>query len=227
MPRTAATHEPRLSRPRATRRPSRLRLTHLIEQKVQTLSDPDLRRLAAELKITQPDGSMIRSVSSRPKLPTSGPGAGATDPDGGSALHLAGRGVGPLVSRREGRANLDFLTRDDPSTDWAASDLLGAGELAARLDVARATLDNWRHAGKIVAFRKGIRNFVYPLRQFERFGPLEGVDHVLAHFPTPEDAWEWLVTPNRSSAGEPPLERLRAKHVDEVVRAAEGALDYA
>ena len=116
---------------------------------------------------------------------------------------------------------------DDASSDWASSELLGAGETAARLDVARATLDNWRRAGKAVAFRKGVRNYLYPARQFDRFGPVEGLDRVLPHFATVEDAWEWLVTPNRHTGGEPPIERLRARRADEVARAAEGALDYA
>jgi hypothetical protein len=115
---------------------------------------------------------------------------------------------------------------DDEALDWAASDLYGAGDMAKILNVSRATLDNWRTANKVIAFRKGIRNYVYPARQFERFGPVEGLDQVLGYFSSPEGAWEWLVAPNRYTNNEPPLERLRAKHVNEVVRAAEGALDF-
>jgi len=45
----------------------------------------------------------------------------------------------------------------------------------------------------VLAFRRGIRNFVYPVRQFDR---------------------------------QRPIERLRKGKVEEVVRAAEGALDF-
>jgi hypothetical protein len=75
--------------------------------------------------------------------------------------------------------------------------------------------------------RKGLRNFLYPLRQFDHFKPVEGLDSVAALFPSPEDAWEWLVAPNRMTDGEPPIEKLRSGKVQMVRNAAEGALDYA
>jgi len=188
--------------------------------------------LAAELRITVPDGTALPTELETAKAMHRERGARAqrlalsTD-DHGGVRELSGSGVGQTIGLEEGRAGLDALTIEDTSSDWASSELLGAGETTARLEVARATLDNWRNAGKVVAFRKGVRNYVYPIRQFERFGPIEGLDRVLAQFPAAEDAWEWLVTPNCSTGGEPPIERLKAKQVDEVARAAEGALDYA
>jgi hypothetical protein len=99
--------------------------------------------------------------------------------------------------------------------------------MAARLQVPCATLESWRIANKVIAFLTENQDFAYPARQFEQSGPVEGIDRVLAHFPSPGEAWEWLVTPNRYTNDEPPIDRLRAKHVDEVARAAEGAQDFA
>jgi uncharacterized protein (DUF2384 family) len=56
--------------------------------------------------------------------------------------------------------------------------------------------------------------------------PVEGLDRLTGFFPSPEEAWEWLVTPNRYSNDGPPIERLRSKHVEEVVRAADGVDDF-
>lgn len=144
----------------------------------------------------------------------------------GEARKLAGGGLGTLLSKAEGAARLDGVTVEDDSDQWAETELLGAGEMAERLGVARTSLDNWRRVHKILAFRKGVRNYVYPVRQFERLAPLEGLDRVRAHFSDDESAWEWLVTPNRYTGDAAPIERLRKGKVDEVARAAEGALDY-
>ncbi len=179
-------------------------LTQLIEQKVRRLDMRALVRLAGELDI-----------------PVS------ADLEAETTIELTGQGIGPVISAAESGRRLEAITTDDVSSDWAESELLGAGELAERLNIARATLDNWRKARKILGFRKGLRNFVYPARQFERFRPLDGLDRVANHFPTPEDTWEWLVIPNRSTRDQPPIERLRAGEAELVFRAAEGALDYA
>ena len=136
-----------------------------------------------------------------------------------------GGGLGPLISRAEGQARLDVITTHDEDMS-RETELLGAGDMAARLGIARASLDNWRRAHRILAFRKGVRNFVYPVRQFERLGPLEGIDLVRAHFSDDESAWEWLVTPLDVMDDAAPIEWLRKGRVDAVARAAEGALDY-
>lgn len=143
----------------------------------------------------------------------------------GEARKLAGGGLGKLLSRTDALADLDAITEDDRD-EWAETELLGAGEMAERLGVARTSLDNWRRAHKVLAFRKGVRNFVYPVRQFERLAPLEGLDRVRAYFSDDETAWEWLVTPNRYTADAEPIERLRKGKIEEVASAAEGALDY-
>jgi len=204
--------------PRAATAVQRVALTQLIEEKVNRLDMPALIRLAADLDIT---------------LPTKLKGAAATRRSGepskraAQTIDFRGSGIGPAVSAGDGSRLLDVITTDNASSDWADTELLGAGDLADRLKVSRATLDNWRKTKKILGLRKGLRNFVYPARQFDRLSPIEGLDRIADFFPTPEDAWEWLVIPNRVTDDLPPIEQLRAGKIDGVVRAAEGALDYA
>lgn len=219
-------------KPRAQTQPSKLgrlsrvTLKRLIAHKVDTLDVAGLRRLAIELHIALSDESPGTAKRQTP-IPKTSRRARPKVTGVPAPLELVGWGTGELVNLEQGAVGLDTVTIDDSATDWAQSELLGAGEMAARLRVSRATLDNWRTASKALAFRKGVRNYVYPARQFERFGPVEGLDRVLPHFAAAEDAWEWLVTPNRITQGDIPLDRLRAGHLAEVERAAEGALDYA
>ncbi|MBV9511208.1 MAG: hypothetical protein JO303_13100 [Caulobacteraceae bacterium] len=212
----AAAHagSPRLSF--RTRKEAVNSVTSLFHQKVGKLTVTALRELAAVLERSEPDAKeLARAVIS------------AAVAEGLPARMLQGAGLGELVSAEDGAANLDAITTDDDSTDWAQSELLGSGETADRIGVSRTTLDNWRRARKVLAFRKGVRNFVYPVRQFDRRGPIGGLDQVREHFADDEDAWEWLVRSNGLIGGAPPIERLRQGHVDDVVAAAEGALDYA
>lgn len=193
-------------------------LAQAIGNKVQGLDLASLVKLAAELKVPVPTGVRAARASVRQHGPRT--------PDEGEAI-LAGSGIGPVVSASEGSQILDAITIDDEATDWAESELVGAGDLVQRLEISRGTLDNWRNARKIIAFRKGLRNFVYPVRQFERLKPIEGLDRVSELFSSPEEAWEWLVAPNRMSDGVPPIDKLREGAAEMVIRAAEGAFDYA
>ncbi len=139
---------------------------------------------------------------------------------------LPGSGFGNVLSVPVGMARLDRITIEDEAGEWAVSELLGAGETASRLGVARTSLDNWRRTHKVLAFRKGVRNYVYPLRQFDRHAPIDGLDRIRAHFEDDETTWEWLVTANHHTGGLDPIEWLRKGKVEDVARAAEGALDY-
>lgn len=60
---------------------------------------------------------------------------------------------------------------------------------------------------------------------FRDFASIEGLDQVCAHFNDDRSAFEWLNTANVYTAGTTPIGRLRRGYVDEVVRAAKGALD--
>jgi hypothetical protein len=197
-----------------TRRDALEVVTDLFQQKVGALSMATLRELATALQHPSADGDKVAHA-----LVTV-----LDDPV--PARKIVGSGLGEVLPETEARARLDSLTVEDETDEWAATELLGAGETAARLGVARASLDNWRRAHKMLAFRKGVRNFVYPARQFGRKGPLEGLDRVRKHFDADDTAWEWLVTPNRFTGGGEPIEWLRKGKIDEVARAAEGAHDY-
>ena len=198
--------------------PARAALTKAIENKVERMDMVGLIKLAATLKVPVP--AAAKTIRARERL-----SAARTSTRDGKVLQ--GTGIGPIVSASEGSKLLNAITVDDNSADWVESDLVGAGELVERLRISRGTLDNWRKAKKIVALRKGLRNFVYPLRQFERRRPVEGLDLVAPFFASPEETWEWLVAPNRMTSDKPPIDALREGDVALVTSAAEGALDYA
>lgn len=196
----------------------RIELTQAIEAKVHRLDMDALVRLALDLRVPLP-----KAGGRTPR----GKQVSAAHTGGPTEHVLVGKGIGRVLPAAEGTRRLDQITVDDDSIDWAESELAGAGEVVARLNVARGTLDNWRKANKVIALRKGLRNYVYPLRQFERRGPIGGLERVTPMFSSPEDAWEWLVTPNRMTDGKAPIDELQAGNVDTVVSAAEGASDYA
>ncbi|MGE5501168.1 MAG: hypothetical protein ACM3W4_04505 [Ignavibacteriales bacterium] len=193
-------------------------MTRAIESKVERMALHDLVELASTLKVKVP----VAAKAIRRRDHEAG-----SPPDAPEGRVLQGSGVGPVVSAAEGGRLLDAITVDDEAADWVESELVGAGELVQRLSIARGTLDNWRKAEKIIALRKGLRNFVYPLRQFDRRRPVEGLDQVAKHFASAEEAWEWLVAPNRMTEGKPPIDALHVGDVQGVVSAAAGAFDYA
>lgn len=73
------------------------------------------------------------------------------------------------------REKLDRLTTVTGPEEWAASELLKAGDIAACLGVSRTAVDSGRHAQKIFSFRTGGRYYVYPIRQFGRKAPIDGL----------------------------------------------------
>ena len=196
---------------------TRTALTKAIERKVERMPLHDLVELASTLKVTVPAAKTIRRREPKAVAPPAAP----------TGRVLQGAGVGPVVSAAKGSRLLDAITVDDEAADWAESGLVGAGALVERLNIARGTLDNWRKAGKVVALRKGLRNFVYPLRQFDRRRPVDGLDQVAEHFTSAEEAWEWLVAPNRMTDGKAPIDALHAGDVKSVISAALAAFDYA
>jgi len=197
---------------------TRAALTKAIESKVERMPLHDLVELASTLKVSVP--AAAKMFHRREPKAVAAPAA-----PGGRVLR--GAGVGPVVSAAEGGRLLDAITIDDEAADWAESEVVGAGALVERLRIARGTLDNWRKAGKVVALHKGLRNFVYPIRQFDRRRPVEGLDQVAEHFTSAEETWEWLVAPNRMTDGKSPIDALHAGDVKAVVSAAAGAFDYA
>lgn len=198
--------------------PPKAILTQAIERKIQRLDVGSLLKLAADLNIRVPPKLLAGRVARK---------VAKAAPAGANVYVWEGERIEPVVSAREGMRMLDAVAEDDNSADWADSELLGAVELAKRLSISRGTLDNWRNSNKIIAFRKGLRNFVYPVRQFAHLRPAEGIEAVLGVFPSAEDAWDWLVTPNRSLCDAPPIDVLHDGDIEIVFKAAEGALDFA
>ena len=207
------------TRSRRSRAAGDVRLSHLtllFKRKVAELEARSLTAIEAALSERHADARHLIEAL-----------IGTGDPTRSRWDDLTGAGVGEVTSAEAGRTALDAITVHDDTTDWARSDLLGAVDAAGLLGVARSTLDNWRKEGRVLAFAKGVRNFVYPVEQFEASKPVDGLREIRVRFASDESAWEWLVTPNRSTGNAPPLEWLRTGHQDEVARAAEGALDYA
>jgi len=196
---------------------TRAALTRAIESEVERMPLHDLIELASSLNIPVPAATVAVRRREPKSLSSSAYSEGRL---------LQGNGVGPVVSAAAGGRLLDAITVDDEAADWAESELVGAGDLVYRLGIARGTLDNWRKAGKVIALRKGLRNFLYPLRQFDRRRPVEGLDKVMKHFASAEEAWEWLVAPNRMTDGKAPIDALHAGNLRSVVSAAAGAFDY-
>lgn len=143
------------------------------------------------------------------------------------ALRLKGGGHGALVDQKEGARRLNAAAVPGVPETWAESELLGPEAIAERLGVSRSTLHNWRRDRRVIALRKGLRNHVYPVRQFAGKAPLAGIAEVLAVMADPDEAWEWLVTPNPYTEGSAPLTLLERGRVEAVQRAADSALDFA
>lgn len=197
---------------------TRAALTKAIESKVECMPLHDLVELASALKVAVPTVAKASGRRGPKSVSSSASSEGRV---------LQGESIGPVVSVAEGGRLLDAITVDYMVADWVDSELVGAGDLVQRLSIARGTLDNWRKAGKVIALRKGLRNFVYPLRQFDRRRPVEGLDEVAEHFASAEETWEWLVAPNRMTDGKAPIDALHAGDVRGVVSAAAGTFDYA
>ncbi|WP_068084724.1 antitoxin Xre/MbcA/ParS-like domain-containing protein [Novosphingobium rosa] len=137
-----------------------------------------------------------------------------------------GPGLGESLSPEEGRKLIADISQDVPLDAWVNSKVMGVGALAKQLGIVPQTIANWRNQHKILALRKGVRNFVYPIRQFNRNAPVEGIAEVWKHFEDDETAWEWLVTKNYGMDGALPIDRLLEGRADEVVSAAEGSVDF-
>ena len=197
---------------------AKIALTRAIENEVERMDMAGLLSLAHSLNVPIP--AAAKAVRGAGRRAASGPPAQ-------SDRILRGSGIGRVVSVAEGGRKLDLITVDNESADWIAGEFVGAVDLVERLKISRGTLDNWRKAKKIIALRKGLRNFVYPLRQFEARRPVPGIDAILPFFSTSEEAWEWLTIPNRMTGDRMPIECLRAGDIGVVTGAAEGAFDYA
>lgn len=128
-----------------------------------------------------------------------------------------------LLSPEEGLRRLRIGAVAIRVEDWGG-EVLGPQAAAAKIGVARSTLDNWRHAGDLVTLPKGKQRHVIPMVQFHEGRPVDGLGRVLAIAISPQVAWQWLIQPSARLDGKTPLEVLKQGGTDEVVRAAEWSL---
>ena len=184
----------------------------------------EVGRLAADLTQLAVRPQIFLKVLSFARTMADEQGGGDT---AAPTLTLAGGGRGALIDVEEGARRLDTITETVSPETWAESDLLGPEAMIQHLGVSRSTLHNWRRDGRVIALRKGLRNHVYPVRQFAGKAPLTGIAEVLAVMADPDEAWEWLVTPNTYTEGEPPLALLERGQVEAVRQAADSSLDFA
>ena len=112
----------------------------------------------------------------------------------------------------------------------AVGPLLSPGDVASRLGVTRATVHNWRQAGRLLALHPNQHTYVYPAFQFtepteSEDGLLVGLADVLAALAeiSPLGKALWLQAKQPSLGGRTPVEVLRADRqtgLDSVLAAA-------
>ena len=191
---------------------------------LQRLKFEEVGRLAADLTELAARPKVFLKVLSFARTMAAAQGDGAATVP---TLKLVGSGHGALIDVEEGTRRLSAVTETAAPESWAESELLGPEAMVERLGVSRSTLHNWRRDGRVIALRKGLRNHLYPVRQFASKAPLAGIAEVLAVMADPDEAWEWLITPNTYTDGELPLALLERGQVEAVQRAADSALDFA
>jgi hypothetical protein len=202
-----------------TRREAARDIHSALDALLPRLEIEEMGRLASDLQHVARRPDMLLRVLSFARA--------MVDEQATPTLTLVGGGHGELIDEAEGARRLDAISENVPLEAWADSDLLGPEAAAVRLGVSRSTLHNWRRDGRVIALRKGLRNHVYPARQFAGTAPLSGIADVLAAMGDPDEAWEWLVTPNAHTEGDAPLALLERGQLEAVRRAADSSLDFA
>lgn len=95
-------------------------------------------------------------------------------------------------------------------------------DVAERLGVAQRSVEERRHAGRLLAFPVRRIRYVYPRWQFGPHGILPGFEEALTALGTP-NPWAcaaFFLAKNLYLDGASPLAELRRGHVADVVRAA-------
>lgn len=102
--------------------------------------------------------------------------------------------------------------------EWAGP-VAGPTVLENEYGIPRSTLYRWQKLNLVVAFRKGRRKFVFPLRQFVDGRPVDSLPGILGRFQDHRAAWFWLIQPCEALKGDVPIELLRSGRTAEVIEA--------
>lgn len=133
-----------------------------------------------------------------------------------------GVGLGEKMTADEGQRRLSGYAGQLALEEWAGP-VAGSTELAARMGVARSTLQDWRRDGAVIGLLKGTRKHVFPLAQFVDGRPAPGIAETVAIVGEPRAAWLWLVESRKD--GGSPLEDLKRGRVKAVLDAAREDFD--
>lgn len=203
------------------------RIHTALDNMLPLLAFEEIDRLADDIaSLARAPRIFVRALTFAKSIASEAPHEARTE-DRLPPLKIVGKGHGELIDESEGVERLERSAVDVRPETWAGSAVLGPEALSRKLNVARSTVHNWRRDHLVIALRKGVRNHVYPLRQFVGSKPVAGIAPVIEAIGDAEEAWEWLVTPNAHTSGKEPIELLRRGQADAVVSASKSALDFA
>ncbi|HTN96465.1 MAG TPA: hypothetical protein VL101_05775, partial [Nordella sp.] len=131
-----------------------------------------------------------------------------------------GEGLGKLLSEKEGRKRVEQYAISMRLEDWAGP-LAGPVELEREYGIRRSTLHDWQRRGSIIGLLRGGRKHAFPLAQFVDGRPIEGMTQVTKIIRDPRTAWLWLLRSHPDTGQRPPLDHLKAGHIEDVINAAE------
>jgi hypothetical protein len=100
--------------------------------------------------------------------------------------------------------------------------VISSRQVAEILGISRQAVDKRRLQGKLLAVSLGRRGYFYPLWQFGDKGVLEGFEEVMEIL-RDEDPWTIMIfflSKNSMLKNKKPLDKLRQRHLNEVLRAA-------
>jgi hypothetical protein len=136
-----------------------------------------------------------------------------------SAEVSQGAGIGPTVSKAEGRKRLAASATPEMPEAWAGQ-LAGPTQLERDFGIARSTLHTWQKQGVVIGVQVGIRKYAFPVEQFIDGRPVAGLKPVVEAVGETRTAWRWLREPNPGLAGATPLARLKAGGPESVLEVA-------
>jgi hypothetical protein len=129
-----------------------------------------------------------------------------------------GAGIGKLLPLEEGRRRLAGYATPIRLEDWAGP-VAGPTEIEKMFGIKRSTLHDWQKRGAVIGLLRGQRKHVFPLAQFVDGRPVEGMSQITSIISNPRVVWQWLIG-SKPSIGGPPLDRLKAGEIDQVLAAA-------